>query len=148
MFGKSKTKIVAVFLKQLGEKNYEIKGKQEINISYEELDKKEIKQTDSFISYENKTFPVPQGIFTLKKGKKIEIHYDYDNEKILCYKKHDMLISASWLDQILNKKIIAQILSKIRSGMEQTTNNKTILQFIFVGVVCIVIGYFIGTTYG
>lgn len=147
MFGKSKTKVKAVFLKKLGENNFEIKSEKNLNMSYEELDTKSVKDTDEFISYEGKSFPIPRGIFTLKTGKTIKIFYDYENEKILCFKQHSCLINAEWLDQLLHKKLIAQLVSAVKKGMETTTGNKTILQFIFVGIVCIVIGYFIGTTY-
>lgn len=161
MFRKRKLKIEAIFLKPIGEKNFDVyktlkiktDEKQEKKIQeenskvYEEIGKKDIKPIDDIVSFENKTFPLPKGVFTFKDKKSIKIFYDYENEKILCFKQHSCLISAEWLDNLINKKLIAQLVATIRKGMDTATGNKTILQFVFVGAVCLIIGALLGKGY-
>jgi hypothetical protein len=125
------TKIKAVFVKKLGTENFE------------EYKTKKIKETDEIISIDNKTFIIPKGIYSMKRGKTIELYFDWENEKMLFFKEHGVIFDAKFLDKVLSKGIIAQLVAKLRSSMEKT-DKFSLLGKLVIPILCLVVGYFAG----
>lgn len=125
------TKIKAVFVKKLGENNFE------------EYKTKKLKETDEEISIDGKTFLIPKNVYSMKRGKTVELFYDWENEKMLFFKEHGVLFDAKFLDKILSKGIIAQLVAKLRAGMEKT-DKFSLLGKLVIPILCLAVGYFAG----
>lgn len=111
--------------------------------TYDEIKEKKIELTDLFISYEGKTFIIPQNINTYKTKKDIHLFFDWENEKLLFFKKHDLIYDSKFLDRLLNNQIIGQLILKLRKSMEKP-DKLELLKKIAVPVLCLVAGVFIG----
>ena len=125
------TKMKAVFVKKIGENNFE------------EYKTKKIKETDETISIDNKTFPIPKGIYSMKRGRTLELYFDWENEKLLFFKEHGVLFDAKFLDKILSKGIIAQLVAKLRLSMEKP-DKFSFLGKLIIPILCLVVGYLAG----
>jgi len=145
------TKIKAVFIKKIGE-NFEViktqklkVDKKNIDVTHEEMKTKTLDVKDEKISLDGKTFLIPQAIHSLKRGRTIEIFFDFENETMLFFKEVKMPFDAKFLDKILSKNIIAQLVGKLRLSME-TTDKSDFLKKLVVPVLCLVVGFFIGSS--
>lgn len=131
------TKIKAVFLRKIGQNNYEEIHTETIKEKIDTLD---------IVSYNGKTFPLPkEGIFTAKRKRNIEIFFDFDNEKIICFKEHGILVSAEALDKLLFRKIIAQLVQKLRVSLEPI-DKFSFLGKLIIPILCLVVGFFFGAS--
>lgn len=147
------TKIKAVFVKKIGNNIEEIKKplkikdekiKEKLNTSdYEEIHDKKLKETETSISYEGKTFIIPQTVFSIKRKKDIEIYFDWENEKMLFFKEQSVIFDAKFLDKLLHNEIIAQLMKTLRKSMEKT-DKFSLLGKLVIPVLCLAVGYFAG----
>lgn len=136
MFGKNKNKIKVIFVKPLGEKDYEKIGETDIN------------KEDDVVSYKDKTFPLTSSCyFYINKGKP-HIFIDYETEKIISLKQKDIGINANFLDKLLSTSkggIIGQLLYALKLDMQQKTNWSTMMKPMTIFILGAIIGYLLGS---
>jgi hypothetical protein len=111
------------------------------------LDKKKLDVKEETISYKDKTFVIPHTNSLEDKNKHI-IFFDYDNEKVIAFTKIDLGYDAKMLDQLLVKKIIGQLVARIKQSLEQKPSLAKIGTYILCIAFGVVTGYVIGTSYG
>lgn len=135
--------------RQFQNTSFEVWFLQKTTKGYIILDKKKLKldkkQQKTMVSYKDKTFIVPEESSLEDKHKQL-IMYDYDNEKIIAFQQISLGYSATLLDQLIVKQIIAQIAQRIKSAIGEQTKSK-IGMLIIVGVAGVLAGYIIGTMY-
>lgn len=153
-------KFEVVFVKQINE-NFEQIGHKNLNIneqiksniktlkamkrrsSHERIDSKKVNATDLTVSYEGKTFIIPQKFHTIKNRRSIQLFIDWEKEEYLFFKEHKSIFDAKFLDKLLNNQIIGQLIGKLRKSMEKPESME-LLRKLAVPVLCLVAGVFIG----
>lgn len=140
---------IPFFNRQFKNTSFEVWFLQKTIKGYIVLDKKKLKldkkQSKTMVSYKNKTFFIPEEASLEDKFKQV-IMFDYDNEKIIAFKQIELGYSATLIDQLIVKQIIAQIAQRIKSAIGEQTKSK-IGMLIIVGCAGALAGYIIGTMY-
>lgn len=130
MFGRNKEiKYVAYFLKKEGQK-------------YVKIGEKDIRLVDEKVSFQNKTFIFNTSMCTILNSGKNIIFYDYDKSEIITLIKNDMGIDAKFLDQLIVKNIIQQLVTSLKQGLSKPDKGR-IATFIFVFAFGAIVGYVI-----
>lgn len=113
------------------------------NGTHTEIKEKKLELTDLVISYEGKTFIIPPNLNTYKTKRDVHLFFDWENEKLLFFKEHQLVYDSKFLDRLLNNCIIGQLVGKLRKSMEKP-DKLELLKKIAVPVLCLVAGVFIG----
>lgn len=133
---RNKTKCRVIFLKPLGDKNWQ------------KFDEKKFNPEENSISYEDKTFPLTSECYTYIDGKTTYIFADYEKEKIITFHAKDLGIDSKFLDKMLTTGktgIIGQLMDTIKADMkEKKTDWGTLGKPIVIFVLGAVIGFFVG----
>ena len=135
MFGRNKKNRV-IFLKSLGEKNYQ------------KIDEKGYNPKEDSISYKDKTFPLTSKCYTYIDGNKHYIFADYEKEEIIKFNKNGIGIDAKFLDKFLTtgkRGIIGQLMSTLKADMDKKFDWITTIKPIIWAVIGLVIGYLVGS---
>lgn len=125
-----KQKIVVVFFKKVAGK-------------YEPMDSKKARLEDEAVQFKDKAFVIPKEA-SLTLENKSYVLFDYDNEKIIALNQLELGYDAKWLDQFVFKKLIAQLVSRIRNDMQPTDKSK-ILTYIVLFALGTLVGYTVAT---
>jgi len=135
MFGK--TKITIVFLKKSGEREKD--GKKQLK--YETIDTKKANIEDKTTSFKDKTFVIPSEPSIIIKNTRYTF-IDFDAEKIVSFHEIELGYDATWLDQFILKKLIAQLVSRIKNDLGTPDKSKWITYVFCIGV-GVLIGYIV-----
>lgn len=130
-----KNKIKVVFVKPLGEKNYE------------KIAEKNISKEDESVSYEDKTYPLTGECYMVINNNIPHIYIDYENDKILTLINKDIGVNAKFLDKLIStskRGIIAQLLYAVKLDMKPKAEWITLAKPITYLIIGVVIGYLIG----
>jgi len=130
-----KTKINIVFLKKMGEKEKE--GKKQSK--YEAIDSKKVNIEDKTVSFNDKTFVIPAEPSIIIKNTRYTF-IDFDTEKIVAFHEIDLGYDAGWLDQFILKKLVAQLVSRIKNDLGTPDKSKWLTYILLLGVGAL-IGY-------
>lgn len=130
-----KTKYKMIFLKKLGESNFQKMGQ------------KKFKLNDEVVTFEDKTFPLSEEMYCYLDGKTSYVFADYDNEKIIKFNNSSIGIDAKMLDKLLTTSkigIIGQLMNSLKLDMKNKSDWKQYLSPMLIFVVGAVMGYMAG----
>ena len=133
---RNRTKHKVVFLKSIGEKNFQKVGEKKFNPS------------EDTISYESKTFPLTSDCYTYIDGKTTYIFADYEKEKIITFTDKNIGVDAKFLDKMLTTGktgIVGQLMNAIKQDMKKESDWKQYLSPIMIFIVGALLGYFVGS---
>ena len=130
-----KTKYKMIFLKKLGENNFQKMGQ------------KKFKLNDEVVTFEDKTFPLSEKMYCYLDGKTSYVFADYDNEKIIKFNNSSIGIDAKMLDKLLTTSkigIIGQLMNSLKLDMKTKSDWKQYISPMLIFVVGAVMGYLAG----
>lgn len=124
----------AVFLIPYGDKNYK------------KIAEKRFDPEKDTISFKDKTFVIPKTGSSYITQKDTYLFFDFKKGSIISFIEHDFGIDPTFLDRLLLKNIVAQLVSKLRASMEKP-QKYTFLPYVIAFVFGAITGYLVYETY-
>lgn len=114
---------------------------------YRKEDELTYKNEEKITSYKKHALIIPpKNTYTFSTNKLNILFYDLDNAEYITFEKHDLGLSTSFLDKLLNQAIIGQLVSAVKKASDES---KTDFDFIKEGIklgACLLLGYLLGVS--
>lgn len=130
-----KTKYKMVFLKKLGENNFQKMGQ------------KKFKLDDEIVEFEGKSIPLYEEMYCYLDGKISYVFVDYDNEEVIKFNASSIGVDAKMLDKLLTTSkigIIGQLMNSLKLDMKSKSDWKQFISPMLIFAVGAVMGYLAG----
>ena len=130
-----KTKYKMIFLKKLGDNNFQKMGQ------------KKFKLNDEVVTFEDKTFPLSEEMYCYLDGKTSYVFADYDNETVIKFNSSSIGLDAKMLDKLLTTGkigIIGQLMNSLKLDMKNKSDWRQFISPTLIFIVGVVIGYLSG----
>ena len=135
-FRRKKNTIKIIFVRPIGEREFE------------KIGEKRIKKDEEAVTYKEKTFPLTSKCYMYFNKHLPHIFVDYENEKILKFHDKSIGINAKFLDMLLTtskRGIIGQLMYSLNLDMKTKTEWGKFLSPVVIFILGAVIGYLVGS---